>query len=146
MIEETPLLSSVTPPLLSTLPSSFLYKILYVKLLSIHFCYHTLLGEKKTKSSAEILPASCYPFRYIEIQIKGRAQTFSVMMPDIKLAGVTSKAGFQTAIPDAATCSPSPPRVYNNSFGDLSSITISCPDERDKSMEVRGAATKNGTL
>ena len=68
------------------------------------------------------------------------------MMPDIKPAGVTSKAGFQTDIPDAATCSPSPPRECSSSFGDLSSITISWPDERDKSMEVSGAATKNGTL
>ena len=68
------------------------------------------------------------------------------MMPDIKLAGVTSNAGFQTEIPDAATCSPSPPCVFSNSFGDLSSITISPPDERDKSTEVSGAATKNGML
>lgn len=68
------------------------------------------------------------------------------MIQAIKFAGVTSKAGFHTLIPDAAICSPSPPEEHNNSFGDLSSITISCPDERDKSMEVRGAATRNGML
>lgn len=72
--------------------------------------------------------------------------TFSVMMPAIRLAGVTSNAGFQTEIPDAATCSPSPPCECNNSFGDLSSIIISCPEERAKSTEVSGAATKNGML
>lgn len=72
--------------------------------------------------------------------------TFSVMIPDIRLAGVTSKAGFHTDIPEAATCSPSPPRVFNNSLGDLSSMTICCPEESDRSMEVKGAATKKGTL
>ena len=78
------------------------------------------------------------------IERKRETRTFSVMIPAIRSAGVTSKAGFQTQIPDAATCSPSPPREFNNSFGDLSSITISCPEERVKSMEVKGAATKNG--
>jgi hypothetical protein len=68
-------------------------------------------------------------------------QTFSVMIPDIRFAGVTSKAGFHTDIPEAATCSPSPPRVFNNSLGDLSSMTICCPEESDRSMEVKGAAT-----
>lgn len=62
-------------------------------------------------------------------------------MPEIKLAGVISKAGFQTEIPDAATCSPSPPRESNNSLADLSSMTISCPEERVKSIDVSGAAT-----
>jgi len=70
-----------------------------------------------------------------------RIHTFSVMIPLIKLAGVTSKAGFHTEIPDAATCSPSPPRAFNISLGDLSSIMISFPEERDESKEVSGAAT-----
>lgn len=63
------------------------------------------------------------------------------MIPAIKLAGVTSKAGFQTDIPDAATCSPSPPRACNNSLADLSSMMISSPEESDKSIDVSGAAT-----
>lgn len=63
------------------------------------------------------------------------------MIPAIRLAGVTSKAGFHTEIPDAAICSPNPPCVFNNSFADLSSIIISSPEERDKSIEVSGAAT-----
>lgn len=63
------------------------------------------------------------------------------MILDIRLAGVTSKAGFHTEIPGAATGSPSPPCVFNNSLGDRSSMTISCPEESDKSTEVRGAAT-----
>lgn len=67
--------------------------------------------------------------------------TFSVIMPLIKLAGVTSNAGFQTEIPEAAICSPSPPCVCNSSLGDLSSITICCPEDKDRSTEVRGAAT-----
>lgn len=67
--------------------------------------------------------------------------TFSVMIPDIRLAGVTSKAGFHTNIPEAATCSPSPPREFNSSLGDLSSITICCPEESDRSIDVKGAAT-----
>lgn len=68
-------------------------------------------------------------------------RTFSVMTPLIRLAGVTSKAGFQTEIPDAATCSPSPPRELSNSLEDLSSITISCPEASERSIEVKGAAT-----
>lgn len=63
------------------------------------------------------------------------------MIPAISSAGVTSKAGFQTEIPGAAMRSPSPPCVCSNSFGDLSSITISFPDESERSTEVRGAAT-----
>jgi len=63
------------------------------------------------------------------------------MIPAISSAGVISKAGFQTEIPGAAMRSPSPPCVCSNSFGDLSSITISFPDESDRSTEVRGAAT-----
>lgn len=63
------------------------------------------------------------------------------MTPLIRLAGVTSKAGFQTEIPDAATCSPSPPRELSNSLDDLSSITISCPEASKRSTEVKGAAT-----
>lgn len=63
------------------------------------------------------------------------------MMPAMKLAGVTSNAGFHTEIPEAATCSPSPPRAFSSSFAFLSSITISSPEERDRSIEVRGAAT-----
>ena len=69
-----------------------------------------------------------------------------MMIPLIISAGVTSKAGFQTAIPEAATCSPSPPRACNTSLGDLSSMTISSPEVMDKSMEVSGAATRNGIL
>lgn len=68
-------------------------------------------------------------------------QTFSVIIAVIRLAGVTSNAGFQTAIPEADTCFPSPPSEHNNSFGDLSSITICCPDESERSIEVIGAAT-----
>lgn len=68
-------------------------------------------------------------------------RTFSVMMPLIRLAGVMSKAGFQTEIPEAATCSPSPPRELSNSLEDLSSITMSCPEASERSIEVKGAAT-----
>lgn len=64
-----------------------------------------------------------------------------MIMPVMIVAGVKSKAGFQTEIPEAATCSPSPPRALSSSLGDLSSITISSPEEMDKSTEVRGAAT-----
>lgn len=66
---------------------------------------------------------------------------FSVIIPEMRLAGVTSKAGFQTQIPEAAICSPSPPREFRISFGDLSSITISSPEVKDRSIEVNGAAT-----
>lgn len=62
-------------------------------------------------------------------------------MPLIRLAGVTSNAGFQTAIPDAATCFPSPPSECNISFADLSSITIWLPDGSERSIDVIGAAT-----
>lgn len=67
--------------------------------------------------------------------------TFSVIIPLMRLAGVTSKAGFHTEIPEAATCSPRPPRVFSSSLADLSSITISSPEDSDKSTEVNGAAT-----
>lgn len=63
------------------------------------------------------------------------------MIAVIRFAGVTSKAGFQTDIPDAATCFPRPPSEFNNSFGDLSSMTICFPDGRERSIEVTGAAT-----
>lgn len=62
-------------------------------------------------------------------------------MAVISLAGVTSKAGFQTEIPEAATCFPRPPSECNNSFSDLSSITICSPEEIERSIEVIGAAT-----
>ena len=67
--------------------------------------------------------------------------TLSVIMAVMNLAGVTSKAGFQTEIPVAAICDPCPPCVCVNSFGDLSSITIFSPDVKVVSTEVRGAAT-----
>lgn len=67
--------------------------------------------------------------------------TFSVMIAVIRFAGVTSKAGFHTDIPDAATCLPRPPSEFSNSLGDLSSITICSPDGRERSIEVIGAAT-----
>lgn len=67
--------------------------------------------------------------------------TFSVMIAVIKFAGVTSKAGFQTDIPGAATCFPRPPSDLSNSLGDLSSMTICSPDGRERSMDVTGAAT-----
>jgi len=71
----------------------------------------------------------------------GEKHTLSVMIAVIRFAGVTSKAGFQTDIPDAATCFPRPPSEFSNSLGDLSSMTISSPDGSARSMEVTGAAT-----
>jgi hypothetical protein len=67
--------------------------------------------------------------------------TFSVMIAVIRFAGVTSKAGFHTDMPGAATCLPRPPSELSNSLGDLSSMTICSPDGRERSMEVTGAAT-----
>ena len=60
------------------------------------------------------------------------------MMPLIRLAGVTSKAGFQHCIPGAAI------RwlfICVISLSGLSSITIWSPLGILKSIEVRGAAT-----
>lgn len=70
-----------------------------------------------------------------------KRRTFSVIIPVIRFAGVTSNAGFQTEIPGAATCFPSPPSAFSNSFGDLSSTMMSSPDGSERSIEVTGAAT-----
>lgn len=80
-------------------------------------------------------------------------------MAVIKDAGVTSKDAFQTPIPSAAILtvrtsskifSPSlsitGPRIVTSSSAGLSSILISSPESVEKSIEVVGAATKNGML
>lgn len=59
------------------------------------------------------------------------------MIPVIKSAGVTSKAGFQQLIPSAAILIPF---IYVSSFCGLSSILIPLPSAIEKSIVVNGAA------
>jgi len=109
-------------------------KAAYVKCIIAILCYDPL--HIQTRWEIQI-----NEHKYLPEQARLEKRTFSVMIPAISSAGVISKAGFQTEIPGAAMRSPSPPCVCSNSFGDLSSITISFPDESDRSTEVRGAAT-----
>ena len=93
----------------------------------------------------------------------------SVTIPSIKLAGVTSKAGFHAFVPGGVTStvstltSSSPcaclgsfpfaisaisttrPRTVVASQDGRCSISISRPESIDKSSVVRGAATRTGT-
>ena len=81
----------------------------------------------------------------------------SVAIPSISAAGVTSNAGFQTSIPSAAMHTVSivlmleereivGPRIRVTSAAGRSSMMISSPDLVRRSMDVRGAATRNLTL
>ena len=65
------------------------------------------------------------------------------MLPAMSAAGVTSKDGFQTSMPSAATRFPSTCVI---SDAGLSSMTMSAPFPVDGSKVLSGAATKNGTL
>jgi hypothetical protein len=67
---------------------------------------------------------------------------FSVMIPAIRHAGVTSKEGFQTPMPSAATRAP---RTCVISSAGRSSMTMSAPFFVLGSSVDTGAATKNGT-
>ena len=70
------------------------------------------------------------------------ATPLSVMIPSMSDPGVTSKLGFHTSIPSAAT------RVPNEcvtSVDGRSSMTMSAPVAVFASSVVDGAATKNGT-
>jgi hypothetical protein len=77
---------------------------------------------------------------------------FSVAIAEIRLAGVTSNAGFQQSIPGAAisTVQHSPllarPLMFVISFAALCSISIPAPVAVFMSIDVQGAATMNGTL
>jgi hypothetical protein len=70
----------------------------------------------------------------------GSITPFSVMMPRMLQAGVTSKAGFQHGMLAGAL------EVEINSSEDLSSIGILLPDSNVISKDVIGAATNKGTL
>lgn len=62
--------------------------------------------------------------------------------PSIRLAGVTSKAGFHVPMPGAARgC----PKMCVSSAPGRCSMTISSPVARFVSTDFSGAATKNGT-
>ncbi|KAI3735662.1 hypothetical protein L6452_15170 [Arctium lappa] len=54
---------------------------------------------------------------------------------------ISSSAGFQTTITLECNLFLETSTEFSNSLADLSSITISSPQDRDKSTEVKGAAT-----
>ena len=93
-------------------------------------------GASDPVTSATNLPTAKSPDAVL------RTTPFSVMIPAMSAAGVTSNDGFQTSMPSAATRFP---RLWVISVAGLSSMTISAPFAVDGSRVLTGAATKNGT-
>ncbi len=71
-------------------------------------------------------------------RLTGWINPFSVMMPVINRAGVTSNAGLYTATPSGAVCRPKP---CVTSRGSRCSMGMLSPEASDRSKVLVGAAT-----